>query len=841
MKRLTVLLLCICMVLTLFACHREPYADPTSTTKPGDTAVSAPTQGDDWTPTYTDITNPIQIDPNSPGIITYPQTGEYLESLFLANVPGQKTALLLSARKDGTLDYIFSDQPSGNASGIANEPTIRLEDAAFHYYTVAPDGTCTRQDEGWVEQLSAMMAQSRTNAAGSDGNWSFSFFGGEGNIVIQCVFVSDNMPNRTIYYHLKDGILKQIPLPTASVEIEVDGVTTSIDLSGCSVAFVEEDGFVFRLSTPVMTEAGSSGIITSGSGKVTFYKFAFDGTLQRTFSHEDPALVQKLTAKNGIVWFVSGTGDQLTALRLEDGQYTAVHPITDESRLCCSATPDGTGLFVVGKPFGQENIRLEYYDQEAAYDRMADTTRYALGDPGAAPTLIAAISDEVFYTWTEGAINGELRQYRYAPQGAQEPSSSFTVYSLEDNQTVRTAVALWNRTHPDILCRYIVASDAAENSVLTTEDLITQLNTQLVNGEGPDVLILDGLPADSLMDKGFLSPLSGLDTSAVYPKLLERFSLDGTLYAVPGKMTPFLLGRATRYTEPVKSLADFADLVETKTGKLNCAFWGGTQKVVATGDSTDAIYYVQFADEVFDLWYPAWSDSIWLGDSFNAEMYTEFLTQTGRLVAHYSLETIDQLIPVYGEIPKAGLSKTDYTIINSTDGFYSSQPSYILAATSYVGLVGFIDEISLQSPVPYELIGIPGPDGSGAALATAIGALRAGGNTEVGLEFLQLMLSDEVQTAMPYHGIYAADGYPVTWRATPALLDMTEDTRGLESQITNDFGEALGDLRCVVLDEILYDAAREAALRYYEGTLTLEEAMEKVQDSVAIYLAEQQR
>lgn len=834
MKPLTALFLCLVLLLSLSGCTPQPNIQPTS-------IPTQPTADETQPQIYTPIVNPIQIDPNSPGTIVSPQTGEYLETQLLANVPGQKTALLLSVRSDGTLDYIFSDQPRSSNSAVVGRPSIFLDDADFQYYTVSPDGRYTRQDDRWTEQLSQMMRQCRNSADLPNLRFHFSFYGSEGHILIHCTITADNRSPRALFYHLHDGTLTQIPMPETPISIPVEGQTLNINPANCAIHYAQADGFV--VSPAPVTSPGA----TAPTEQV-FCQFAYDGTVLQTTTHDHPGLTTHLDSGHGVVWFASAELGQLTALHLEDNAPIATIPVPERNRLCYGTTASGNELLVVEKDFDEENLHLWYYAQNTARELMTDTTKYALGNPGSTPSLIAAVSDTFFYTWSAGTINGQLRQYRYAPQDVQSPTSSFTVYALEDNLTVRTAVALWNRTHSDILCQYMVATETTADTILTKEDLIAQLNTQLVNGEGPDVLILDGLPLDSLMDKGFLAPLSGLDVSNVYPKLLERFTTDGTLYAVPGKMTPFLLGRATKYTQPVESLEAFADLVEGSTGKLNCAFWGGTKKVVATGDQSDAIYYVQFADEVFDLWYPAWSEAIWQDNRFNRETCEAFLTHTGRLVDHYSLETIDQLIPVYGEFPKAGLVKKGYSIINQTDanlqdtenGIYGAYP-YCLAATGYVGQTCFINHLYLTAPVPYTLTGIPGPDGSGAALPTAIGALRAGGNTEAGLEFLQLLLSDEVQTSLPHHGIYAADGYPVTWRATPSMLDSTEEAYGMESQITNDLEAALGDLRAVVLDAFLYDVAKEAALRYYEGNLALEEATAQLQSATAIYLAEKQR
>lgn len=811
MKRIIALMLCA--VLMLSGCAVERKTEPTQKVQELTNRIPEPTDG---IPDHT----------AGASVIVSPQTGQYLESLFLADVPGQKNALLLSVRSDGTVDYIFSGQ---------QEPILSMKEAGYQYYTVAPDGTYTRQDESWIDQLDAMMEENRPQDPDVGTGWYLRFFGCEGNVLISCKLVGET-ETEAVLYHLKDGVLRQIPLQRA---IERNGVIHIMTPDAYSDFHLMEDAFYARVYGGD-TQVKGDEVVTIPD---TYYKFSYDGTLLAQYDYSDEAFYFNLDVKNGIGWFSEDSRRQIRAVPMED-QSSYQEAVREEgSIICASARPDGSGLYVLGKSYDAEAIRLEYFDESHAGALISDTTRYALGDPGQTPSMIAAANDGTFYTWAKGTDNGALRQYRSNPQGAREPSSCLTVYSLEDNHTVRSAVSLWNQTHPDTLCEYIVATREAGVSALTQEDLITQLNTQLVNGEGPDVLILDGLPMDTLMDQGFLAPLEELDTTGVFPNLLERFTLDGTLYAIPGKMTPYLLGRAARTTEPVEALEAFADLVERKTGKLHCGF-GGESKVTWeqwVKDRQASLYYVQFADQVFDLWYPSWSDAIWNGYSFDKELYGQLLTHTGRLVEHYSLETVDQLIKEFGEFPKAGLTKTDYTIINETD-HPSESKLYCLAANSYVGLQNFNLPGGMGSgePVPYEIGGIPGPDGRGATIPTAIGAVRAGGNQALGLEFLELMLSDRVQTALPYYGIYASDGYSVKGSCIPILLGLSDEAFGFQSEIVNDFEAALTDLRCVVVDETLYNASREAALQYYEGNLTLEEAIRQVEQDTAIYLAERQ-
>ena len=838
MRRLICMLVCLCLLVSLAGCREPGETTPTvDGTAAGDPQSSQNTEPAG--PVVLDILNPLQVDPNGPGVVVYPQAGEYRESWLLANVPGQKSVELLSVSADGTVDYIFSQLPDANAGLSGKSP---MADAGYQYYVVNPDGTFEKQDDRWMEQLDAMMGETATTTGSQENNWLLDIAGGAGNLVISCVHSNGFEVTRRAFYHLKDGVLTQIPIQKEETELVIQGVATAVTPEGAlDVVSVEEDG-ILAYDMATMKTAEDSKHLSS------LLYYAFDGTLLAAYVPNDPNLVMGLDMTHGTAWFSDSSRSRVIGYGLDTGAYLVDQPRASSALVCATATETGDGLLVVGLPYsdsaGDREVTLEYYDREGSSLLVEDSSRYAFGNPATTPSRVAAVSDKLFYTWAKGSVNGALIQYSYNPEGRQEITDSFTVYALKDSHTVRTAVALWNQTHPEIQCRYVVATEQYADSALTTEDLITQLNTELVNGEGPDVLILDGLPVDSLMDKGFLEPLDGLDTSFVYGNLLERFTLDGTLYAVPGKMTPYLLGRMSKLTDPVESLEGFADLVEEKTGKLNCAFWGGTKNIRGQGTESDAMYYVQFADEVVDLGYPAWSDTIWEDNTFQPQVYQAFLTQTGRLVEHYSLETVEQLIAVYGEFEKAGLVKEGFSVINQTDTALqdttkniSGAYPYYLVANSYVGIGSYIS-IYLQSPVPYEIAGIPGPDGSGAAVATSIGALRAGGNREAGMEFLALMLSDPVQTALPYYGIFASDGYPVTWRATPTLLEQTEEFHGHKTQLTNDLEAELRKLRGVVLDEVLCSAAREAALDYYEGKLTPEQAVQQVEDSVAIYLAE---
>ena len=79
----------------------------------------------------------------------------------------------------------------------------------------------------------------------------------------------------------------------------------------------------------------------------------------------------------------------------------------------------------------------------------------------------------------------------------------------------------------------------------SAEDALRTLNTELVAGKGPDVLILDGMPLQSFIDKGVLAELSQvISADGLIPQVVDPMRTDGKLYAVPTRFTvPVLMGK----------------------------------------------------------------------------------------------------------------------------------------------------------------------------------------------------------------------------------------------------------------------------------------------------------
>ena len=798
MKRMIALALCICLFIALVGCG-HPESGESGTSLP---QGSGSTSGESGT-----------ADPQGDGPSVHPasasvQLGPYRETILLPDVPGQNHVEVLSVRSDGTVDYVFS-QRSETDFRISS-----LRDAGFHYYTIRPDGSAEEQPGDWMDQLDAVMAK----VASKGEKLPVMLNGCEGRL-----YINLNLDSSSEYgaiFVVENGTFSQIP---SAIQNAAGGQKIELTV-----------GDQYELYYDAECCYAVSRLGFSGDGSLvprSVYTFNTEGELLAEAPLIDAECYFPLAASGGKLWWINEGSSVLTVTDARTLSVLGKQPREPASYACRTVSPDGRSYWMLDWLYDKGVGRMVRYTVDEVTDLTEDFEQTPLLSPVGMPTELAVSNDGVVYAFSDGV----LRQYVYDPGGAVTPAQTLKIWSLHDSQSVRNAVTLWNSTHSDCACEFTVAS---ENSALTEEELIAQLNTELVNGEGPDVLLLDGLPLDSLINRGFLAPLDSLDTSDVYPNLLERFTISGSLYAIPSRMIPWMLGAAEE-RQPVNSLSGFADLIEGYSEPLTIGYGPYQSYEQSEQIRAHAAYEIAYADQVFDLWYPAWSNAIWANGSFHEEVYTEFLTQTNRLVSYYGLQTIDELLQIYEENPKTGLSRESYTIIDETNNYSSGYP-YALTANPYAGMPNYDGgTYPGKEAVSYTMTPIPGPDGSGASVVTSILGLRAGGDAKNGTAFLQFALSFECQTALPYFGIHQAEGWAVTKSGTERNIKQYREATEEPGTIQNDLPQVLAGTECVVLDQILYHAAKETALRYYEGNLSAQEACSQAERETSLYLAEQ--
>lgn len=171
------------------------------------------------------------------------------------------------------------------------------------------------------------------------------------------------------------------------------------------------------------------------------------------------------------------------------------------------------------------------------------------------------IAENGFYL-TYGEQGGVIK--RYAPRDPNEEFlGEFTVYSLDESDLILDLVAEFQTKHPEFDVFY-ETGEGGEGST-TAADRIRALNARILAGDGPDVLVLDGLPAQNYVEKGILSDLSavlGEDMENIAPNILANYKKENTLYMLPLRFMVSMFGTSGQDAtifDSLQTLVDFCD------------------------------------------------------------------------------------------------------------------------------------------------------------------------------------------------------------------------------------------------------------------------------------------
>ncbi|MCI8586638.1 MAG: carbohydrate ABC transporter substrate-binding protein [Lachnospiraceae bacterium] len=327
-----------------------------------------------------------------------------------------------------------------------------------------------------------------------------------------------------------------------------------------------------------------SSMIISGSRGLTFYD------MERRMPGDNDKVLQD--------FFTENAGD----VGANSGSYTVVLAEGEQPDVIYFACESGLYRHVIGG---------------TAVEQIMEGNLSSLGDPKMSLAGMVVLPDNEFlilYT------NGKLYRYVYNPDIPTIPEEQVSIYSLTENYAVRQAVSLYQKQHPETYVRYEIGLNTG--SGMTSEDAIKNLNTRLMSGSGPDLLVLDGLPRYSYEEKGVLTDLSGLagefsGEDALFPNIVEACKEDGKLWYLPLRFRlPLLVGDQGAIRK-ITDLTAFADAVEA----LREASPEGGLTGLLTEDKTLRTLGINCSG--------TWMDP--KSGSIDKERLAEFLTQAKRI------------------------------------------------------------------------------------------------------------------------------------------------------------------------------------------------------------------
>lgn len=241
-----------------------------------------------------------------------------------------------------------------------------------------------------------------------------------------------------------------------------------------------------------------------------------------------------------------------------------------------------TGSHLVAASAGEEPEVLYVALKEGIYrhvmggtamEQVADGQINSLGDPQMYLQSFAALKNNEFAVLYDKA---RLFLYVYDESVPTVPEEQLSIYSLEEDYSIRQAISLFQKQNPEVYIRYEVGMTGEDG--MTAEDAIKNLNTKIMSGNGPDLLVLDGLPEESYRQKGILADLTAIEEgmtgeNSLFPNLVDAFREDGKLYSIPVRFRiPLIVGPEAllRNISDLNTLADAVEQLrqENPTGSL---------------------------------------------------------------------------------------------------------------------------------------------------------------------------------------------------------------------------------------------------------------------------------
>ena len=447
--------------------------------------------------------------------------------------------------------------------------------------------------------------------------------------------------------------------------------------------------------------------------------------------------------------------------------------------------------------------------------------------------------------------NRKLVCFTYDPDIPTKPSEVLKVYSLENNDTIRQAITLFLADNPDVYIEYNIGMTG--DNTITREDALKKLNTEIMAGDGPDVLIMDDLPYVSYVEKGLLKDLTPTisiinNKEPLFTNIPNAMkSDDGKIYALPCEMQlPVLLGDQPVISQ-MNNLENLADTIDT----------------LRRGHPGQDLLGIYTAEDILHLFAlvsaPSWTED---NKAINTQNISSFLKQTKRLYDAQNENFTDEPPEIYVVGTQRNNSDTSLNlkVIEYVGGYVPSFTCGVLYNSHT-----YAELISSNRISGFESCGwrtMNGQNNHVFIAKTLIGISSTAHNPECAEDFLQICMSADNQSNL-YNGLpinrAALNDIFALNKDSSASNETTLDNQPYDSEFLADSEghlisidiyqpdkEAVAILcTCIenadtpyIADKELEDVIYEQGSSYIHGEISLDEAVYSIEQKLTIYMAE---
>ena len=375
---------------------------------------------------------------------------------------------------------------------------------------------------------------------------------------------------------------------------------------------------------------------------------------------------------------------------------------------------------------------FSYVPGGSVTEELVSGARSTLGDPTFFASNLVGDNNGVLYVlgnYTGGGCG--LYRYYYDSEAPIASETQLRMYSLYADEDLQQMVSQYQIANPEVSIDLEIGVTGEDG--ITETDALRTLNTQILAGDGPDLVCLDGFSLESYLEKDVLLDLTSILSQA--EPLLEQvtncYAQDGKICAVP---TTFALPAVYGPNDLISQIQDLDSLVEAA---LQAKADGPEARSVFMGIRPET-----FADQFYDSCSAAWITD---DGTLDEEKLTAFYQGMRRL---YS---VDEGIRIeMADTLEEWRQEEDYTpgaytrihssmsICNGTQCMTAGtlegmeHYGYVLAGDDYLN--------------DYDLAALNGQSTNVFLPRRIMGILSTSENQEAAGQFLQFILSDAVQS-----------------------------------------------------------------------------------------------
>ena len=437
--------------------------------------------------------------------------------------------------------------------------------------------------------------------------------------------------------------------------------------------------------------------------------------------------------------------------------------------------------------------------------------------------------------------------------------NSLSISVVSKDMYLDTAVKLFQEQYPDTIIEVVeytsdpIPSSEGKNLMRVgnkpedVEKYVNAMNTQLMSGKGPDIMLLSPLPYENYIDKNILANLSEMmqadqsfDIDKYYTNILDAMKYNGSLYGMPLSVNLNLLAAD-------KALLDKYN-IEIEDDKWN---WDDFEKTAAN------IIESSSKDGVQGMYALSGLDGSMLISSLVSANFNKFADKSKKIASFDSIEFIDLL-----NMAKSMIDK-NYIDTDTSQGKVADLATRGNTVFSAASIRAYFDLMLAKQTYSdgFEFLKYPGEGTDLAFTSNALyGINNKSSNKNIAWAFLKFLTSEEMMSQATLVGLPVNKGASET--AAQNAVEISKKVGGssnsgngkmklningqainLSKPITEDDVKIIQDIlrsanKYTNVDQQALAIVQEESRAFLEGQKTAEDTAKSIQDRVNTYIYE---